>query len=319
MKNLFILIFLIILTSCGNNLSRTEAQKIINDSEQFQKIGQNPKIHSNAIDEGIEQGYWTQNRNLTSKGYNYFNQLSYNSLSLKEPINCVVTSIDGIANSKNALSNNDDYKEVQFSWKFSNVNSIIKRFILKGGKGVAFLRKFDDGWRLDRISVDYSNTKFTLTEVDKKSIQQDIEAENSRRYEEQIRLAEEKARREAEKEKRELLIAESKKIHKTIGTYNGVHNFTGRKLDKKIVLTDVHVFRDLAGSENYLNVWFGSLTKKPTAYKFRQTAMAWNGFAVDIGGNSVHFKDKNEATRFYLDLLKAVENWNEKYPELKKW
>jgi len=320
MKKFLILSFLILLSSCGNNLSRSKAEELINNSPKFQKTGEKPKIHSGAYYAGIEQGYWTDNRNLTSKGYKYFNKLSYDKLYLKKPIKCVVTSIDGIAESNNFFGNeNSNYKEVQFSWEFSNVNSVVKRFIVKGGKGVAFLRKFDDGWRVDEVSVKYSDEKFALNKSEKKNVQRDIELEKQRKLEEQRRIEEERARRKAEEERRQRLIAESKIIHKTIGTYDGVHGFTGRKLDKKIILTDVHIFRDLPGTENYLNIWYGNIRNKPTAHRFRQTAMAWDGFAVQVDNTTIVFKDENEATRFYQDLIKAIEDWNERFPDLRKW
>jgi hypothetical protein len=46
----------------------------------------------------------------------------------------------------------------------------MKRFIVKEGKGVALFRKFDDSWRIDKISMDYSNTKFILKMRKKRQI-----------------------------------------------------------------------------------------------------------------------------------------------------
>jgi hypothetical protein len=319
MRNLTMIFFMLLIISCSNNLSRDEAEQLINNSEQFQETGKNPKLNNNAINGGFNQGLWSKNRNLTSKGYKYFNNISYGSISPKTPLYCKINSIDGIADSKNLSGNsNDSYKEAQFTWEFSNVNSVTKRFILKGGKGIAYFRKFDDGWRIDKISTNYSNESFTLNESDKSELQNDIALENQRRLEEKRRLEEERARRKAEEEKRKKLIAKAKIINKTIGNYTGVDNFTGRALKKQITLTDVHLYRDLSGSK-YLNIWFGSINTKPTIHTFRQTAMGWNGFQVKIGNKQVNFKDENEASKFHKDLISAIENWNNKYPELKKW
>lgn len=270
MKKIFYLIIVTsIFYSCGNDLSRNETEKLINSYSKFQETGNNPKINDNAKNNGIIQGFWDRKRNLTSKGYEYFDNVSYRNLSPSTPLKCVVKSIDGIADSRNFSGNaNNNYKEAQFTWEFSDVNNVVKRFVLKGGKGVAFFRKFDDGWRIDNISIDYDNLPFNLNESDKKAIQEDIEIENQRILAEQRRLEEVRARRKAEEEKRKKLIEKSKIINKTIGNYKGVNNFTGRDLKKKITLTDVHLYRDLSGDQ-YLNIWFGSINSKPTAYRFR--------------------------------------------------
>lgn len=320
MKKLVLLIFIPLFISCGNNLSRSEAEKLINNNSLFQEIGKSPKLNNNAFDNGINQGYWDNNRYLTSKGYNFFINISYNKLTLIAQLECKVKSIDGIAdvNSYSSGSKESSYKEVQFTWEFFNVNSVVKRFILKGGKGVAFFRKFDDGWRIDNISVDYSDLFFNINESDEKEIQNDIELENQRRLAEQKRLDEEKAKQKEEENKLTELISKSQIINKTIGSYNTVNDFTGKELNKKVTLTDVHLFRDISGNQ-YLNIWFGSINSKPSAHRFRQSAMGWDGFAIKIDSKQILFKNEHEATKFYSDLISAIEKWNDKYPELKKW
>ena len=180
------------------------------------------------------------------------------------------------------------------------------------------MRKFDDGWRVDKISTTFLNEVFELNESDKIAINKDIEEENQRKIEEQKRIEEEIARRKAEEEKRKILIAKALVVNTTIGNYNAVNDFTGKDLLKKITLTDVHFFRDLSGGQ-YLNIWFGNINSKPTLHRFRQTAMGWEGFAVRVNEKSIVFKNENEAVRFYKDLNDGLEMWSKKFPELKKW
>lgn len=320
MKN-FLYIFLasFLLNSCSNNLSRSEAERLISNNSKFQEIGIHPKLKNNAKNDGINQGFWNKYRKLSPKGLQHFKSVSYTNLSLRTPLKSKVISIDGIAESKNYFGNgNDNFKEVQFSWEFFNANNVVKRFVLKGGKGVAYFRKFDDGWRIDNVSINYNNQPFALSQSDKQAIKEDIELENERRLAEQRKIEKQRAIRKAKEEKRKKLIKESKNINQTIGSYNGVNDFNGRNLKKKITLTDVNIYRDLSGSQ-YLNIWFGSVNSKPTAHRFRQTAMGWDGFVIKVADKQVVFKDEKEALRFYNDLILALEKWNKKYPELKKW
>ena len=118
-KIIYTLVIITFFYSCGNNLSRNEAEKLINQNSKFQETGNSPKLNENAIANGINQGFWSKNRNLTPEGYNNFNAINFGSISLKVPLKCIVTSIDGIADSKNLYGNgNDSYKEAQFSWEF---------------------------------------------------------------------------------------------------------------------------------------------------------------------------------------------------------
>src|SRR5690606_23847761 len=102
-KIIYFLLTAMLIYSCDNNLSRSNAEKLINENAEFQETGNNPKLNENAINDGINQGYWTQGRDLTSKGYENFSDLNYNNLSLHSPLKCTVTSIDGIADSKNVF------------------------------------------------------------------------------------------------------------------------------------------------------------------------------------------------------------------------
>ncbi|MFK7749380.1 MAG: hypothetical protein AB8B65_13375 [Kordia sp.] len=314
MKYVYALLFLILLSSCGNNLSRSEAEDLINKHNKFTVLGQKPRTNSQAKYNGTQQGYWQKNGTITQKGKTYFYNKNYNNITLKRPGKAVVTTIDGIADA----GNNSKTKEVQFSWEYANIDEVVKRFIIKGGTGKAFLRKFDDGWRVNNISFSYKNESFPLTAANKANIKNDIEIEKQRQIEEQKRREAALAKRKAEEEKRNLLIAASKKVNKTLGTFNGIHGFTGRKLKEKITLTDVHIYRNLPGTENNLNIWLGAITQRPTAHRFNQTAMGWNGFAIKVNNKNIKFKEQNEATRFYNMLNTAIDNWNKKYPELKK-
>lgn len=47
--------------------------------------------------------------------------------------------------------------------------------------------------------------------------------------------------------------------------------------------------------------------------------MGWTGFVVKINNKRIHFRDENDATNFYLNLISAIDDWNKKYPTLKKW
>ncbi len=318
MKKVGLLLLAVLITSCGNDLSRSEAEDLITNYIRFKELGKKPRTNPQAKYNGQQQGYWDQNSNISNKGKYLFKKKGYNYLELKSPIQAKVTMINGIADTKSSFGNNKSFKEVQFTWRYTKMDDVTKRFIVTGGNGKGFMRKFDDGWRVDNISFSFSNQGFALTEADKANIKSDIEIEKKRLKEEQRLREIEMARRKAEQEKRNQLIAISKKSTKTLGTYDGVHNFTGRKLKQQVTLTDTTIYRPLPGNENNLNIWIGSIQKRPTAHQFKQTAMGWTGYVIKVDNSSITFKDQNEATRFYNNLNTAIDKWNAKYPSLKK-
>lgn len=82
-KRTFFLCLLFINISSINNLSREEAGALIENFPDFIALGQNPLLHEEGWNDGIEQGYWLSDRNITQKGSRYFYTIGFGNLTHK--------------------------------------------------------------------------------------------------------------------------------------------------------------------------------------------------------------------------------------------
>ena len=288
---------------------------MINAYPSFVQLGNSPHANSNAQYNGYEQGFWDQNGNLSNFGFKFFaNGLNYGRIYLKQPVTPKVVSVTGITDAMSPLGGEQKgMKEVQFNWEYSGVEGVIKRFISRGGTGVAYVRLYDDGWRVEKIETKENSEGFALSASEQAEVEKDRLVENGRRIEEANRIAEENRKiREAE-EKMALLIEQSKTPTTTIGSFTDVDYYDGKPSSRKTIITDVNL--NIMDQSRLL--WFGDIKSEPTMGRYTQTAFGWNGFCVVISGAfTIIFRSESECNLFYQTLLKAISDWKAKYPEL---
>jgi hypothetical protein len=197
--------------SCSKNLSRDMATSLIDNHPEFLKIGVTPHANSHAIIDGFDQGFWDQNGNLMNKGYEIFSEgLRYGILHLKIPIKLNVAEVTGISDAVSPLGGEqNNLKEVQFRWEYSDIEGATKRFVSRGGTGVALLRLFDDGWRVEKVETqNIIDDGFVLTSKEQQAADKDRELERNRRIDEDNRIAEANRVAKAAEEERIMKIVE---------------------------------------------------------------------------------------------------------------
>ncbi|MDD3471319.1 MAG: hypothetical protein PHS86_00905 [Syntrophaceae bacterium] len=150
-------------------LSRPVTKELLEASSKIRSLGMEVYMHPNAFPRGIQQGMWTgepwQN-DLTAKGIQYLQRLADagTRMVLKQPIG-VTLEITGIADA--ILMSG--MKEAKFTWAYVGLPSILKRYAVFGGTGTALLRLYDDGWRVEDISLSFSDTPAPLTDDERAS------------------------------------------------------------------------------------------------------------------------------------------------------
>lgn len=307
---------LVLLAGCNSReLTRDRAASLIAAVPAFAQLAEAAKVIPQGRELGVAQGKWNREGGITVKGQEDFSGWpSYNRLGLRRQLKRSVVEITGIADAVTPLAGTlPGSKEVQFRWEYANVEGPVRRFVVTGGTGVAILRLFDDGWRVEDLKTQEGTEGFSLNASEQAAAEGDRQTETARQAEEAKRVAEE-ARRTQEREQRlAALVAASKNPTKTIGTFNGTDAFVGRPL--KVVLTDVGV------SNGDKSPWFVDMRgRQPEKDDFQQTAFGWKGFRVNLISSSdlaaVIFKDRAERDRFYEAVTKALAEWRDKYREI---
>jgi hypothetical protein len=317
-KDCLLLFVLILFCSCSKDLSRDQSISLINVFPEFVQLGNSPFANSNGLLSGYEQGFWDQYGNISNYGTKFFaNGLINGRIYLKQPVKPKVISITGI---KDAASSNGGrqkgIKEVQFQWEYTDVEGVAKRFIVRGGTGVAYAQLYDDGWRIERIATRQNDQIFLLSPSELADIDKDRQKEMERRVAEANRIAEESRKFQELQEKRALLIEQSKTPTKTIGSFTDVNYDDGKPRSRKTIITDVNLDMMDQADQGRL-VWFGDIKDEPSMSGYRQTAFGWNGYRVVIKDPiMVIFKSESECNLFYQTLVKAIADWKAKYQEL---
>lgn len=139
----------ILIISCGNGLSRSKAERLIDGSPKFSEVKINTPLNRGGFEKGIHQGKWNTQGHLTSRGQNDFKRIEHGFIELVKPLD-VVIEVTGITDMM------EDVKAVMFAWTYKNIPSTVKRFIVEGGTGTAYFRKYDDGWRIEETTIGFS-------------------------------------------------------------------------------------------------------------------------------------------------------------------
>lgn len=207
--------------SCGpQKLTRDLATKLIKESETFQKKRDNIEFHKTGFEKMknhemlemiiVGEGFFKKReiqakneyQNIFSLGYikSYTSHKKY-IIMLKNPVPIKLTEVTGITDAATGKG----VKEAQFVWEYSELPSLLRRFVIKGGKGTAYMRLYDDGWRTDEIKLETTDEPIQLTK-------EQIEQEKKELKEIADRIAAEKERERAEKERKRLELIEHPRV-----------------------------------------------------------------------------------------------------------
>jgi len=329
-----------LLTGCGNDdLSRPQAEQQIAASELLTRFKTEVPFQPSAPIKGERQGFWKKQDTYLIQRRPVFDtviSLTPYSTRLNKPLAQKV-SVTGISD----VPGTTNLKEVQYSWSYVDPPSVLKRFIARGGTGKAIFRKFDDGWRIEKLeNNNVSSQGLELTEAELAEEAKDIATESSRlRIEAEEREKELQARRiiEAErarhlaeqqrkddearriaKEKLDLRIAESKKPTKIIWKTEFRNNLGQTK---QIIISDVDYqysvpdFHYSDGRMMMERVWFGFLdgvkynpNLPEVALTVRKGGMWQNTGLLDVA-------TAQQAVEISNVVQRAVNAWRSKYSD----
>lgn len=137
---------------CGNStLTRGKAKGLIDRAPNFATTDLIP-INGIAFAKGVEDNVFVgRARQPSEEAKKYFKQVEWGrSIRLTNSVKRVVKEIDGITDGAQP-----GWKVVSFTWRYSDVPAYVIKY---GGlqtngtfKGMADLRLYDDGWRIETI------------------------------------------------------------------------------------------------------------------------------------------------------------------------
>lgn len=239
----------ILIISCGNGLSRSKAERLIDGSPKFSEVKIKTPLNRGGFEKGIHQGKWDTQGHLTSRGQNDFKRIEYGFTELVKPLD-VVIEVTGITDMMEGV------KAVMFAWTYKNIPSTVKRFIVEGGTGTAYFRKYDDGWRIEETTISFS-------EIAVKQEPNEIEQEQK----EEALIRQEEALIRQEEERMQAVLQKSKTRTKILSQYEfSTPTVTGTVLYITMEVSDVDLVvkeedRDRygGGTKGSKSFWYGQI------------------------------------------------------------
>ena len=332
---------LLLISSCSGDpseLSRAEAKRVIARHNTF--IAKYTDVHW--VGGRTLWGYktWLEEGGLNNPAFKgLVSKANDTALTLYVPISARLDEITGITDS-NVLG--QPFKEVHFKWLMPDVPALLRPTVVLGGTGAAFLKRYDDGWRLDpqMFVLDESTAGPTLSVADSAQIEKFKAAERVRAGQAAIvaqQAAVEAARREEELQRK---TEESKIVTKEIAQFDYVLRIWDEWNDRKTKgikplhgkITDVNIqFDEADHTYNPFGhvYWFGCLSMelvepgKPagTEPAYKLAAYPPGVFRVIFQGcgaqRSVEeFATERECRRVLEVLNAAVANFRQKWGEV---
>ncbi|BBO88010.1 hypothetical protein [Desulfosarcina ovata] len=337
---------------CGSkSLDRSTAEALIENSQFIIKRIISP--HENGLQVGLQHDFWYQKKKytitntlLSKRGESYFKNIDDKYITLKNPLDIKV-EVTGIADAILPQTDATGVKEAQFIWNYINVPSQIKWVCADGGKGKAYFRLYDDGWRLESFNdVLYNKNAIQLSiselndeELDRTTIKE--KKQELQRIEAERKMKEEEIKRK-EKERIAQLIQESKNHTETIGTFKCIStsiamgqrnpHANGDAILTNVDASYVHVFKSsVRNAVDSVDVifWFGNIISiyktdlqdnpayPPQAYSIRFKLKKKINICPGRHADAIQFQDKQIRDDFYNKIKDAKSKWDRKYPELK--
>lgn len=299
-----LMVFGLLVESCSSgSLTRSTASKIISQSTEFTEKIMRLSTRIGAATDWDAHGGW--NNPKLKADFSTFNRASLGGdLELKTPAKRVIKEVTGIAQIPGAQG----MKEVQFSWAYSPLSKMAKRYAHVEGTGVAVFRIYDNGWRIDRLDLSYSADPPKYSQAELEEIQTEINTETARAK---------TAKLEAEKKETERLrrVEESKRATREIWsgfTIKGAHR--NGKTITPAKLSDVSVtYEHWAIASGPKEHWFGTIKE----IDFSPGDSTWAPSVIlrftQYGSDSLYFQSVAEQQSFLSKINAAYSAWWNRY------
>lgn len=311
---------LALLASSGcdsKELSRRKALALLEAQEEFAKEHRELQISPSAYDEGAEKGYWDKSTAFGTSGRVVQEieewvvkaegpsllAIGRASLTLKRPFK-LRPEVTGITSAPIA----QDVREVQFSWKYEGLEPFAAGFAQNGGNGVAYARRYDDGWRLEgKPELSLSSDRLNVDEATAQLRQEIASRISSRKAEAATRAREEDQKKRQEFER---LVAAASRQTRVI------EDFTDRLTGNRVRITDISIVgirgTNMSGGATGLDsdvVWYCHFQRVDDQFVESHARVYFlGGFAY------LQFANDAERARFAATLRNAHQAWLTKFP-----
>jgi hypothetical protein len=156
--------------SATGALSRPKAKALIEASDDFQRM-HIVKLSNEGVKRGQDEGLWILlviDMRLSPQAQQIFKEITGEYMkghkaTLQTPVKARVIEVKGIADATSLTGGTSQMKETEFTWDYENLPSMVRRYATQGGTGSALFRLYDDGWRIQKIKLNYSDKPITLT------------------------------------------------------------------------------------------------------------------------------------------------------------
>lgn len=179
MKKWYFAFFLaILLGGCSESFDREDAILLIAQADEINRLKSHVVTHSGVYEEGVSQGLWESQNQVTvfsDKAALEIRSINGNRLTLQTPIGISI-EVTGMRD----VSTDPDVKATEFNWSYSDLPPLVKRFAVLGGSGAATFAKYDDGWRLNNISLNTSDAPTPLADSEISAVKKDISDKNKK-------------------------------------------------------------------------------------------------------------------------------------------
>ena len=330
----FLLIFFLSPLAEGVTLPLTmdSALALIGGSKEFLKMKTPLPLHSEGFQKGMNQGYWSGGT-IMQGGSPIFSQLDvkitekgkeiFSEINFTEDGRTFVTLVLPHQTSLKIQTLNDENTDsntviAKFTWEYHQIPSQAKRFVVKGGNGIAAFTPSLEGWIITDLELNLSEIPIPLTfeerSLEKKDIQKQQEIQ---------RLEEEK--KKAIRQKYRSFIRESKtpteEIDQLEFKFSIVHPSTSLKREYHFIakITDVHLRvqgtekTGTTEAEYVYAFWFYDIEDISMGYN-QEDNLHWVEIKNIFGKKALWgSENKHDILRAYNILETAKRNWDDKF------
>jgi hypothetical protein len=302
------------ITACTNRvqeLSRDRAARLIAASPQLQAVRTGIRLQQGAYERALRYGYVNPKGALDVRAAGVFRSFSRFDAVLTQPSSSPLVTVTGIADAATPGAA-QGVKEVQFSWEYDGLPSLAKRFAVAGGTGVAYLRLYDDGWRVEHLEIAASRNPALLDSSSEQAEKGDAAA---------VLAAEGQAAAAARAQAARVadMTARSKMSTHTFGTHTHYADPRGAKTTQLTVTDATISFRDV-NSGIQCDLWLGSVSD------LGKSAHILLGYTVFVRTNphqcqnseifEFHFRTEQARDAFFEDVRRAIHEWQDRWPDL---
>ena len=178
-----VLLLSFLIAACGSrDLSRGNAEEMIEASEEVLNESSTVTATSGFVESGEQQGLWTSegsNIFLSERAASDISMISGMQITPTDPFSIKV-EVTGIAQ----IGNSNNIRTAEFVWSYDGLQPLVRRFAISGGEGRAIFQMYDDGWRINSVELQKSDQPITLSDAEINDVADDIAAQETRKAEE---------------------------------------------------------------------------------------------------------------------------------------